>query len=230
MYRLPKELLAGVCDMKSLVIIDYGSGNLHSVQQSATRVADEHSLEWRVKTSCDPKDVADADHIILPGVGHFADCKYNLSKIQDMEHVLEQRVQNDAIAFLGICVGMQLMASTGFEGNAVPGLNWISGNVKPLKPEPEANLKIPHTGWNKIMLQNYQHSFSSKVADKLFYYFVHSYHFIPDNTEHCLAVTDYGEKVTAIIGKENKIGTQFHPEKSQKAGLNLLSAFLNWQI
>lgn len=216
--------------MKSLVIIDYGSGNLHSVRQSARRVADEHPKEWRVKTSCEAKDVAGADHIILPGVGHFADCKNNLSKIQDMEHVLEKRVQRDAVAFLGICVGMQLMATKGFEGNTVSGLNWISGKVKPLKPLPEANFKIPHMGWNKITLRNFQHPFSRQIADKLFYYFVHSYHFIPDNTEHCLAVTDYGEKVTAIIGKENKIGTQFHPEKSQKAGLNLLSAFLNWQI
>ena len=216
--------------MKSLVIIDYGSGNLHSVQQSARRVADEHSKEWQVKTSSEAKEVADADHIILPGVGNFADCKHNLSKIQDMEQALEKRVQRDAIAFLGICVGMQLMATKGFEGNAVSGLDWISGNVEPLKPEPVANFKIPHMGWNKIMLQNHHHPFSSQVADKLFYYFVHSYHFVPDNPEDCLAVTDYGEKVTAIIAKENKIGTQFHPEKSQKAGLSLLSAFLNWHI
>ncbi len=216
--------------MKSLVIIDYGSGNLHSVQQSVIRVALEHSREWRVKTSCEAKDVVEADHIILPGVGNFADCKRNLSKIQDMEQVLEKRVQNDAIAFLGICVGMQLMASTGFEGNAVSGLNWISGNVKPLKPEPEGNFKIPHTGWNKIMLQNHHHPFSSQVADNLFYYFVHSYHFVPDNPNDSLAITDYGQKVTAMIARENKIGTQFHPEKSQKAGLHLLSAFLNWRI
>ena len=216
--------------MKSLVIIDYGSGNLHSVQQSARRVADEHSKEWQVKTSSDAKDVADADHIILPGVGNFADCKHNLSKIQDMEQALEKRVQTDAIAFLGICVGMQLMATKGFEGNAVSGLDWISGNVVPLKPEPVANFKIPHMGWNKIMLQNHHHPFSSQIANTLFYYFVHSYHFVPDNPEDCLAATDYGERVAAIIAKENKIGTQFHPEKSQKAGLNLLSAFLNWHI
>ena len=130
--------------MKSLVIIDYGSGNLHSVQQSAKKVLNEHSKEWQVISSSRPADVAKADHIILPGVGHFQDCKNNLSKIQDMEEVLEKRVQNDAIAFLGICVGMQLMASKGFEGNPITGLNWISGRVESLKPEPEGNLKIPH--------------------------------------------------------------------------------------
>ena len=216
--------------MKSLVIIDYGSGNLHSVQQSAKKVLNEHSKEWQVISSSRPADVAKADHIILPGVGHFQDCKNNLSKIQDMEEVLEKRVQNDAIAFLGICVGMQLMASKGFEGNPITGLNWISGRVESLKPEPEGNLKIPHMGWNKVILQHNDHPFSSKIPDKLFYYFTHSYHFVPDNLNDCLAIANYGQKVTAIIAKENKVGTQFHPEKSQKAGLNLLSAFLNWCI
>ncbi len=216
--------------MKSLVIIDYGSGNLHSVQQSARKVLNEHSQEWQIIASSNPAEVVKADHIILPGVGHFEDCKNNLSKIQDMEKALEKRVQNDAVAFLGICVGMQLMASQGFEGNVVSGFNWIRGDVKSLKPEPEAYFKIPHMGWNQIILQHNDHPFSSSVSDKMFYYFIHSYHFVPDDPHDCLAVTDYGQKVTAIIAKENKIGTQFHPEKSQKAGLKLLSAFLNWNV
>ena len=216
--------------MRSLVIIDYGSGNLHSVQQSVSRVANEQSQEWQVTTTSDPKDILNADKIILPGVGHFADCKHNLGKIQDMEKALERRVQNFAIPFLGICVGMQLMATNGFEGTSAQGLNWIKGNVIALKPEPKNKYKIPHMGWNKINLRKSAHSFSSYLVDDVFYYFVHSYHFVPDNPDDCIAVTDYGQNVTAIVANENKIGTQFHPEKSQKAGLTLLSSFLNWRI
>ena len=216
--------------MKTLVIIDYGSGNLHSVKQSVFRVANEQSVEWAIKTSSDPKEVSKADYIILPGVGNFADCKKNLSEIKDMERVLEKQVQQDAVPFLGICVGMQLMATTGFEGKYVSGLNWINGKVLPLDPEPKGAYKIPHMGWNKIKVQNSNHSLSLKFANDLFYYFVHSYHFVPENVEECLAFTDYGQKVTAIIAKDNKIGTQFHPEKSHKAGYQFLSSFMNWHI
>ena len=216
--------------MKSLVIVDYGSGNLHSVQQSVGRVANELKEEWAIKTSSNPKEVLKSDYIILPGVGNFADCKQSLAEIQDMEQVLETRVQEQAVPFLGICVGMQLMATKGFEGNLVSGLNWINGSVLPLNPKPKVDYKIPHMGWNKVSICNSNHSLSSKLANDLFYYFVHSYHFVPDNLNDCLAFTDYGEHVTAIIARDNKIGTQFHPEKSQKAGLNLISAFLNWHI
>ena len=216
--------------MRSLIIVDYGSGNLHSVQQSVRKVADEQSKEWVVKVSSNPKEVSKADYIILPGVGNFADCKKNLLEIKDMVQVLEMRVQQCAAPFLGICVGMQLMATNGLEGKYVSGLNWINGEVLPLNPRPRAAYKIPHMGWNKIKINNTNHSFSSQFSNELFYYFVHSYHFVPENVADCLAFADYGQKVTAIIAKDNKIGTQFHPEKSQKAGLKLLSSFLNWNI
>ena len=220
----------GVCDMKLLTIIDSGSGNLHSVQQSVCRAANEQKEEWLIKRSSNPKEVSKADYIIMPGVGNFAECKKNLSEITDMEQVLEIQVQQRAVPFLGICVGMQLMATMGFEGKQVSGLNWIEGKVLPLNPEPKKVYKIPHMGWNKIMVHNTNHSLSAKFVNDLFYYFVHSYHFVPENADDCLAYSDYGQKVTAIIAKDNKIGTQFHPEKSQKAGLHLLSSFLNWHI
>ena len=216
--------------MRLLTIIDYGSGNLKSVQQSVCRVANEQAEEWVIKTSSNPKEVSEADYIILPGVGNFADCKKNLTEIKEMEQVLEMRVQQSAVPFLGICVGMQLMATKGFEGKLVSGLNWIEGTVLPLKPKPKANYKIPHMGWNKIKLRNTNHFLSTKPINDLFYYFVHSYHFVPANSGDCIAYAEYGQKVTAIIAKDNKIGTQFHPEKSQKAGLYLLSCFLNWHI
>ncbi len=216
--------------MRKLVIIDYGSGNLQSVKQSVIRVANEQTVEWVIETSSHPKEVSKADYIILPGVGNFADCKNNLSEIKDMEQVLEMQVQQKAVPFFGICVGMQLMATSGSEGKHVTGLNWINGKVLPLKPEPKERYKIPHMGWNKIEINNTKHSFSPQFTNDFFYYFVHSYHFVPENVEDCLAFTNYGQKITAIIGKDNKIGTQFHPEKSQKAGLQLLSSFLNWHI
>ena len=163
--------------MKSLVIVDYGSGNLHSVQQSVSRVANELKEEWSIKTSSKPKEVLKSDYIILPGVGNFADCRQSLAEIQDMEQVLQTRVQEQAAPFLGICVGMQLMATKGFEGNLVLGLDWINGSVLPLSPKPKVEYKIPHMGWNKVSICNSNHSLSSKLANDLFYYFVHSYHF-----------------------------------------------------
>ena len=206
-----------------IAVVDYGMGNLHSVAKALEHVC----KNAKVSITADATVVESADRVVFPGVGAIGDC---MSEIQRLK--INEVINNAIITkpVLGICVGMQLMATNGFEGTSAQGLNWIKGNVIALKPEPKNKYKIPHMGWNKINLRKSAHSFSSYLVDDVFYYFVHSYHFVPDNPDDCIAVTDYGQNVTAIVANENKIGTQFHPEKSQKAGLTLLSSFLNWRI
>ena len=218
--------------MRQLAIIDYGSGNLHSVQQSVCRVADAQSDEWQVITTSNASDLSNSDAIILPGVGHFKHCRENLEQLQDMEQALINRVEHMAVPFLGICVGMQLMATTGHEGKPMAGLDWIAGEVHPLKPtkdNKERALKIPHMGWNQVSFTQSSHPITANLTDNQYFYFVHSFHFIPTHNINCIAITEYGQSVTAMIAKDNKIGTQFHPEKSQKAGLNLLAGFMQWR-
>ena len=216
--------------MSDVVIIDYGSGNLHSAVKAFERAAREASLGIKIVLSSDPADVEGADRVVLPGVGAFADCKRGLEAVPGMLSALEAVVHDKGRPFLGICVGMQLMASFGLEHGRSDGLDWIGGEVRAIEPQ-DKSLKIPHMGWNTLDVVS-EHAVLDGIktgADGLHAYFVHSYHFISDDMDSCVATTDYGGSVTAMVANDNMVGTQFHPEKSQKLGLKLITNFLNWR-
>ena len=213
----------------NIAIIDYSSGNLASLQNSLESAVKNNKQTFEVKITAVPEEVIKADKVILPGVGDFFYCKNELLKINGMVDAINYFIKDKEKPFLGICIGMQLMAKVSYERKKNKGLEFIDSEVIIIESD-SREIRVPHMGWNKVSICNSNHSLSSKLANDLFYYFVHSYHFVPDNFNDCLAFTDYGEHVTAIIARDNKIGTQFHPEKSQKAGLNLISAFLNWHI
>ena len=216
--------------MQRVVIIDYGSGNLHSANKSVQRAANEAGLEIDLRVTADAKEVEHADRIILPGVGAFADCKSGLAAVPGMLDVLQDAVIGRQRPFLGICVGMQLMATRGLEFGETPGFDWIAGDVAAIEPE-DPSLKIPHMGWNTLK-QLSDHALLDGIElgpDGLHAYFVHSFHLQPKDAGAKIATTDYGAEVTAMVGRDNMVGTQFHPEKSQKLGLRLLENFLRWQ-
>lgn len=216
--------------MQNTVIIDYGSGNLHSAAKALERAARESAGEYRIRVTADPHDVAAADRIVLPGVGAYADCKHGLDAIPGMVEALNRAVTEDARPFLGICVGMQLMATRGLEFGVTEGLGWIAGEVRALEPADPA-LKIPHMGWNTLSVRD-PHPLLNGIKtgpDGLHAYFVHSYHLVASSPDDVIAETSYGGPVTAIVGKGNIAGTQFHPEKSQRLGLKLLANFLSWR-
>jgi glutamine amidotransferase len=213
-----------------VAIIDYGSGNLHSAAKAFERAAREHGSKLAIKVTVEPEEVARADRIVLPGVGAFADCKQGLARIPGMIEVLEEAVRKDGKPFLGICVGLQLMASRGLEHGVTPGLGWIGGEVRAITPANPA-LKIPHMGWNTLRAMR-AHALLEGIPtgeEGLHAYFVHSYHFVPEDQAALVASTDYGGPITAFIAKDNLAGTQFHPEKSQKLGLALIANFLTWK-
>lgn len=214
---------------ETVVIIDYGSGNLHSAAKAVERAASEHGSPKVVRVSADPADVEAADRIILPGVGAFADCKGGLAAIPGMIDALQRTMIENARPFLGICVGMQLMASVGLEFGKTQGFGWIAGAVEPLRPD-DPDLKIPHMGWNTLDVLR-RHPLLDGIPlgrHGLHAYFVHSYHLVPEDPETIVAITDYGGPVTAMVSRDNLAGTQFHPEKSQRLGLALLANFLAW--
>jgi imidazole glycerol-phosphate synthase subunit HisH len=214
----------------SVAIIDYGSGNLHSAAKAFERASREAGLDHAITVTSDPDLVAKADRIVLPGVGAFADCRRGLHSVPGMVEALQRRVHEDKRPFLGICVGMQLMATRGLEHTTSYGLDWIHGDVKPIIPS-DPNLKIPHMGWNTL-IQNRPHALLEGIPtgpDGLHAYFVHSYALSPTDPSDVIASTDYGGPVTAIVGRDNIVGTQFHPEKSQALGLKLIANFLRWQ-
>ena len=216
--------------MPTLVIIDYGSGNLHSAAKAFERAAREGGTHTRIVVSADPAAVAAADRIVLPGVGAFADCKRGLEAVAGMREALEAAVRTAARPFLGICVGMQLMATRGLEHGVHAGLGWVDGEVEAIAPD-DASLKIPHMGWNTLQVAR-PHPLLDGIAtgpDGLHAYFVHSYHMTLKDRRWLLAETDYGGPVTALVGRDNMAGTQFHPEKSQRLGLALLANFLEWK-
>lgn len=213
-----------------VAIIDYGSGNLHSAAKAFERAAREQGSRLAVKVTARPEEVAAADRIVLPGVGAFADCKRGLEGVPGMVEALEQAVHDGGKPFLGICVGLQLMASRGLEHGATPGLGWIAGEVRAIEPD-DPGLKIPHMGWNTLRV-DHDHALLGGIPTGeagLHAYFVHSYHFVPEDEETLVASTDYGGTVTALIARDNLAGTQFHPEKSQKLGLALIANFLEWK-
>nr|WP_321455182.1 imidazole glycerol phosphate synthase subunit HisH [uncultured Cohaesibacter sp.] len=213
-----------------IAIIDYGSGNLCSAAKAFERAARESGLQAEVSVTSQPEDVRAADHIVLPGVGAYADCRAGLDAVDGMVDALNEAVIADGKPFIGICVGLQLLASRGLEYKITEGLGWIPGDVVSLEPS-DPGLKIPHMGWNTVELIR-DHPVWAGIPtgpDGLHAYFVHSYHLKAKNPEHVLATADYAETVTACVGRDNIIGTQFHPEKSQKLGLALISNFLKWR-
>lgn len=207
-------------------LIDYGSGNIASAAKALARAASRTSGH-EIAVTADPDMVRACERIILPGVGAFADCMKGLSAVPGMVDALNESVLRDAKPILGICIGMQLMASAGREFGLHKGLDWIGGEVVPVLPA-DPLLKIPHMGWNEVSLvQN--HPLFAGLDAKANAYFVHSFEMKPADEAHLLATTDYGGKVTAAIGRDNIVGTQFHPEKSQDVGLAILGNFLTWK-
>ena len=212
-----------------VAIIDYGSGNLHSAAKAFERAARESGSPLAVEVTAEPDMVLSAERIVLPGVGAFADCKQGLANIPGMIDALEESVRARGKPFLGICVGLQLMASRGLEHGVTPGLGWIEGEVSAISPSDDT-LKIPHMGWNTLRLARAHALFDGIPTGEggLNAYFVHSYHLVPANRDVLIASTDYGGPITAFVAKDNMAGSQFHPEKSQKLGLALIANFLNW--
>lgn len=216
--------------MQRVAIIDYGSGNLHSAAKAFERAGRESGADAEISVTADPKVVAGADRIVLPGVGAYADCKRGLEAVAGMREALETVVRGKGRPFLGICVGMQLMATRGLEFEVTDGLDWIAGEVRHIEPN-DPTLKIPHMGWNTLTVVT-PHALLGGIAtgpQGLHAYFVHSYHFVPKDRASVVAETDYGGPVTAMIAKDNMAGTQFHPEKSQTLGLKLIANFLSWK-
>ena len=215
--------------MPRAVIIEYGSGHLHSAAKALERANIESEAGYTISVTADAKTVADADRIILPGVGAFGDCRRGLERVPDLLETLTDVVRRKQRPFLGICVGMQLMATEGLEFGHTPGLDWIKGRVIAIEPSNPA-LKIPHMGWNTLTVAR-DHPLLSGISTGpagLHAYFVHSYHFKTDEEDAVVAHTGYGGPVTAMVARDNMAGTQFHPEKSQSVGLKLLSNFLCW--
>jgi glutamine amidotransferase len=212
-----------------VAIIDYGSGNLHSVQKAMEKAALRISGA-EVEVSADPTKILKADRIVLPGVGAFGDCKKGLLSIPGLITALNEAVLERGRPFLGICVGMQLLATVGLEYEKTSGLDWIKGTVKALEPA-DPQLRIPQMGWNTLTALR-EHELLSGIQigeDGLHAYFVHSYFFETSKSEDVVAVTDYGGPVTAIVARDNIAGSQFHPEKSQKLGIAFLENFLRWK-
>jgi glutamine amidotransferase len=208
--------------MTRVALIDYGSGNLHSCARALAAAADDPG---KVMVTARPEDILAAERIVLPGVGHFADCAGALRAIPGMVDALDEAVLRKGRPFLGICVGMQLMADIGLEDGETPGLGWVHGIVEALEPAP--GLPVPHVGWNELMIPA-PHPVLEGLGDRPHAYFTHSYAFRPEEQGQVSAWTDYGAPLAAAIARDNLFGTQFHPEKSQRIGLTLLANFLEW--
>lgn len=214
----------------SLAIVDYGSGNLHSAAKAFERAARDGGIDTPVHVTADPERIAAAERIVLPGVGAFKDCRDGLTAVPGLWETLEEQVMRKGKPFLGICVGMQLMASRGLEHDVTQGFGWIPGDVKPIAPR-DPSFKIPHMGWNTLEATRPHALLEGLTLGEggLHAYFVHSYHLDARNPDDVVATTDHGVTITAIVGRDNIAGTQFHPEKSQALGLALLANFLRWR-
>jgi len=213
--------------MQRVVIIDYGSGNLRSAAKALERAAEARGVAATVNVSDDAETVRTADRLVLPGVGAFADCWHGLNALPGVVDAMTEAVHERGRPFLGICVGMQLLATRGREYGSTPGLDWIPGDVVALSP-PDRHLKVPHMGWNELIPQRPAHPLLAGLPAAPHGYFVHSYHLRAENPDAVLATTDYGGPVVAMVGRETIAGTQFHPEKSQATGLHLLGNFMEW--
>jgi glutamine amidotransferase len=219
--------------MQRIAIIDYGSGNLHSARKALERAARESGAKAQIEVTSSAAAVGRADRIVLPGVGAFADCRRGLDALPGMIDALEQAVRRQSRPFLGICVGMQLMATRGLEFGETEGLGWIAGDVTAIEPKGAggAPLKVPHMGWNVLeVLRPHPLLAGIPVGPLgLHAYFVHSFHLAVSDRRDLVSETDYGGALTAIVARDNVAGTQFHPEKSQMLGLRLLANFLCWR-
>jgi imidazole glycerol-phosphate synthase subunit HisH len=209
------------------IVVDYGSGNLRSAAKAFERAAADHGIATAVKVSSDPDEVRRAERIVLPGVGAFADCRRGLAAVPGMEAALDEAVRRKGRPFFGICVGMQLMAERGREFTVTEGLGWLAGEVVAITPD-DPDLKVPHMGWNELELRG-AHPVLAGLGDETHAYFVHSYAVAGAAPGDVLATVSYGGPLTAIVGRDNLIGTQFHPEKSQAAGLAMIANFLRWR-
>lgn len=211
-----------------VAIIDYGSGNLRSAAKAFERAAREAGLTAAIDVTDDARSLATADRIVLPGVGAFADCKRGLAAVSGMTEALIAQVIDGGKPFLGICVGMQLMAERGLEHGVHDGFGWIAGDIAQMIPS-DNSLKIPHMGWNQLRLVQAAHPVLDGIGEGDHAYFVHSYALAGANPAQILAEADHGGAFPAIVGRDNLVGTQFHPEKSQKTGLRLITNFLGWR-
>jgi glutamine amidotransferase len=214
----------------TVAIVDYGSGNLHSAAKAFERAGREAGLAAQIVVTRDPDLVRRAERIVLPGVGAFADCRRGLDAVAGMVEALNERVRARGRPFLGICVGMQLMAERGREYEVTEGLGWIAGEVGRIAPR-NPNLKIPHMGWNTLN-QRRPHPLLEDIPlgpEGLHAYFVHSFHLLASKECDFVADADYGGPVTAVVARDTAVGTQFHPEKSQRLGLRLIANFLKWK-
>jgi len=214
----------------TVAVIDYGSGNLHSAAKALERASRESGSNEQILVTRDPEAVRRAERVVLPGVGAFADCKAGLEAVPGMIEAMSEAARERARPFLGICVGMQLLAERGLESGVTEGLGWIKGEVDRIAPS-DAALKIPHMGWNTLVERKDHALFDGiELGEKgLHAYFVHSYQLAPADKDDLIADTEYGGPITAVIARDNIAGTQFHPEKSQRLGLALLANFLRWK-
>jgi glutamine amidotransferase len=212
------------------VIVDYGAGNLRSAAKAFATAAAGAGLDSKVEVTADPERVVQADRIVLPGDGAFPDCRRGLAAVSGMDAALDEVVRRRGRPFLGICIGMQLLADAGDEYEETAGLGWMAGRVTRLAPADPA-LKVPHMGWNTLAPRR-DHPLLAGIPlgpDGLHAYFLHAYHFVPDAADDVLAVAEYGGPATAVVARGNIAGTQFHPEKSQGLGLALIANFLRWR-
>lgn len=206
--------------MTQVTIIDYGSGNLHSIAKAFEKVANGK----KIVVSSDARDIEKASHIVLPGVGAFNDCVNGLEKLDGVKAALQKNVIEKKKPFLGVCVGMQMLADIGLENGEHKGFGWISGRVMPINPK-DKSLKIPHMGWNELKI-NRTHPILDGIENGDHVYFVHSYHFCCNDGSNVLSSVEYGGDVVAVIANDNIVAAQFHPEKSQEVGLKFISNFL----
>jgi glutamine amidotransferase len=213
----------------TIALIDYGAGNLRSAAKAFERGIAEQGSGQKVVVTADPDVVARADRVVLPGDGAFADCCANLAAIDGMIDAVDEAIDSNARPFLGICVGMQLLATRGIEHGVTAGLNRIAGEVVAISPQ-DPSLKVPHMGWNTLNPTGTHPVFDGlKLGpDGWHAYFLHSYHLVAERPGDVIATADYGAPVTAIVARDNLVGTQFHPEKSQRLGLKLIANFLKW--
>ncbi|MEM9738920.1 MAG: imidazole glycerol phosphate synthase subunit HisH [Pseudomonadota bacterium] len=211
--------------MQTVALIDYESGNVHSAKRALVEAARLAGIETHVVLTADPDAIARADRVVLPGVGHFAQCKAALAARDGVIGAMEQAIFNKATPFLGICVGMQLLADFSLEDGEVRGLGWVHGAVQAIDPGP--GHRIPHMGWNLLELRG-EHHVLGGLDKEPHAYFVHSYALSPENENHIVALCEYGRPIVAAVARDTIFGTQFHPEKSQGVGLKLLTNFLTW--
>ena len=212
----------------TIAIIDYGSGNLRSAAKAFERASARAGTGEDIVVTSDPGDLDDASHIVLPGVGAFANCMSGLVALGGMRAALDRNVIERGKPFLGICVGMQLMAERGVEHGTHQGLGWIEGEISPIQPRDDS-LKIPHMGWNDLDIVEPDHPVLQGLSSGMHTYFVHGFALSGAGTGQLLARVDYAGEIAAVVGRDNLLGTQFHPEKSQEAGLKFIENFLDWK-